>query len=434
MELIVTDVEHIRVHVPFTPRTQKWNNILVGNWGLVDLYRVTTNVSGAVGWGETVVHYTWKSVSDAAIRRVVGRPLFESIWDDSIGAGLQVALLDAAGKAVGSPARDLLGLPQVRSSVPMAWWSTKMPADVLAAEAAEAYSRGFRAHKFKARPWFDLDAQLSALEAATPADYAVGIDWNSLLLTESGARALLERLDSNPRIHYFESPVARGQIADQKALHRRLVTPLVEHFDAAMFPSWMREDALDGFVVDIGGASRFVQTAATCAAFNKEFWIQMVGTGISTAFALQLGAVFSHARWPSVTALNIFESTLIHENLDPVDGFTRIPDGPGLGVTVDLDAVDRYRVVDDAEVVQPRTLLQFLLPSGRVREYASIDHLWKDCLDDGTMGGQPAGATLDVVADDGSADFSARFEEASKPFAATGVAWPSLTFYPGMDT
>lgn len=433
MSISVAKVERFRVHVPFTQRTRLWNGVLVYDWGLIEICKVTTN-GGVVGWGETPLKYTWKTVSDDAVARVIGRPILERVWDDSLGAGLQTAMLDALGRSLEVPIHRLLPLPQVRTAVQLAWWSTKMPAEVLAAEAAEAASRGFRAHKFKARPWIDIDEQLAQVSAVTPDDYGLGADWNSLLLTAAGAREVLERVDGHPRLRYLEGPVARAQVADQRALRSRLTKPLVEHFDTALFPIWMQQDALDGFVVDVGGVSRFLQTGAVLAQFNKEFWLQMVGTGITTALALHLGAVLSHARWPSVTASHIFESNLIRESLDPVLGYTPVPEGPGLGVTIDEDALERYRVPDDFEVARPISILRFTLPNGVVREYAAVDHLWRDSLDDGTMGIQPPAARFEVVQDDGSDEFARHRAELAARFTGTGVGWPALTFYPGMDT
>lgn len=431
--ITVASVERIRVFVPFTPRTKPWNDLLVHDWGHIELIKLTTS-TGVVGWGETLLNYTWKLVSDDAVRRVQGQPIMDHLWDDSLGAGLQMALLDAMARCLEVPAYRLLPLPQVRPAVQLAWWSTKMPAEVLGEEAAEAASRGFLAHKFKARPWIDIEEQLAAVTAGTPDDYAVGADWNSLLLTAAGAREVLGRVDGHPRLHYIEAPVGRAMVADQRELRSRLTTPLAEHYDAAMFPIWMQQDALDGFVVDTGGISRFLQIGTACAAFNKEFWIQLVGTGLGTALAIQLGAVLTHARWPSVTALNVFESTLVTESLDPVLGFVPVPDTPGLGVTVDEEAVERYRVNADFTVEKPVKLLRFVLPNGVEREYASVDHLWKDCLDDGTLGIQPRGARLEVLDDDGTPEFAARRAEAASRFGATGVPWFGLTFYPGMDT
>jgi L-alanine-DL-glutamate epimerase-like enolase superfamily enzyme len=433
MEITVASVERIRVNVPFTPRVRPWNGLLAYNWGHIELIKLTTS-TGVVGWGETLLNYTWKLVSDDAVRRVQRKPIMDHLWDDSLGAGLQMALLDAMSRCLEVPAYRLLGLPQARPAVQLAWWSTKMPAEVLGEEAAEAASRGFRAHKFKARPWIDIEEQLDAVTRVTPDDYGVGADWNSLLLTASGAREVLARVDDHPRLHYIEAPVGRAMVADQRTIRSRLTTPLVEHYDAAMYPTWIQQDALDGFVVDTGGISRFIQIGTACAAFNKEFWLQLVGTGLGTALAIQLGAVLTHARWPSVTALNVFESSLVKENLDPVLGFVPVPDTPGLGVTVDEDAVERYRVADDFVVPRPQQLLRFILPNGVTREYASVDHLWKDSLDDGTLGIQPRGARLEVLDDDGTPEFAKRRADAAARFEPTGVPWFALTFYPGMDT
>jgi galactonate dehydratase len=53
---------------------------------------VTSNVPGIVGYGETILYYTWQTVTDEAIARVVGRNPVLHLSDDSLGAGLQMAL------------------------------------------------------------------------------------------------------------------------------------------------------------------------------------------------------------------------------------------------------------------------------------------------------------------------------------------------------
>ena len=67
--LRITEVERIVLDVPFRPRIRPWNALLVGQWRVVELIRVTTD-AGFVGWGETLPHYTWGTVSDAAVARV----------------------------------------------------------------------------------------------------------------------------------------------------------------------------------------------------------------------------------------------------------------------------------------------------------------------------------------------------------------------------
>ncbi|HEY3837123.1 MAG TPA: hypothetical protein VGL72_11155, partial [Bryobacteraceae bacterium] len=87
MSLLITDVERITVDVPFTPRCQEWNAREVWQWRISEIIKVTTDAPGIVGYGETLPHYTWGRVSDAAIARVKGRNPAALLGDDSLGAG-----------------------------------------------------------------------------------------------------------------------------------------------------------------------------------------------------------------------------------------------------------------------------------------------------------------------------------------------------------
>ena len=83
----ITNVERIVVDVPFTPRQQVITRQSVYNWSILELCKVTTD-TGHVGWGETVVHYTYSRVSDDAVARVMGQSPADIMRDDSLGAGL----------------------------------------------------------------------------------------------------------------------------------------------------------------------------------------------------------------------------------------------------------------------------------------------------------------------------------------------------------
>ena len=81
-QLCIRDVERIVVDVPFTPRCQEWNAREVWQWRISEIIRVTTDVPGLVGYGETLPHYTWGRVSDAAIERVRGQNPAAWLGDD----------------------------------------------------------------------------------------------------------------------------------------------------------------------------------------------------------------------------------------------------------------------------------------------------------------------------------------------------------------
>ncbi|NUR83512.1 MAG: mandelate racemase/muconate lactonizing enzyme family protein [Nonomuraea sp.] len=412
MTLRVTAVERITLHVPFRERSRPWNEILVSEFAVVEVVRVRTNSPGLTGYGESLPHYTWARTTDETVARVIGRHPAELMGDDSLGAGLQMALYDLVGKALEVPVHQLLGQPMVRQWCPLAWWSTKMPAAVLAEEAKDALAEGYLAHKLKARPWFDIREQVAAISAVTPDTYVLDLDWNGMLRTPGEAMDVLLELDRMPRIGMYESPVLQSDVAGQKAVRSRVNRPVAEHYNKALFPHWMREDAIDGFVSCNAGVAGTIAQGLQAAAFNKDLFLQIVGPGLTTAWTLHLGAVLVHARWPAVTCLNVYADDLITEPIEIRGGYARVPEAPGLGVTFDEEALERYRVADGFVPEPPRKLLGFHLGDGRVRRYGGIKQLFEECRYVGNLPVQPRGAWLEVEEDDGSAGFDARYRAA----------------------
>ena len=140
MSLRITDIERIVVDVPYTLRQQEIAARTVYNWSILELCKVTTD-AGIVGWGETVVHYTYAQVTDMSVQRVLGKSPADLMHDDSLGAGLQMALYDVVGKALGVPCYKLMG-QKVRDWVPISWWSNEASPEEWAGEAKDAVRLG----------------------------------------------------------------------------------------------------------------------------------------------------------------------------------------------------------------------------------------------------------------------------------------------------
>lgn len=338
--LKVTKVERITVDVPFRPLPAKnMARDSSGDWTLVEVCKVTTN-AGLVGWGETIVNYTWARVSEDAIQKVLGQNPFEFLWDDSLGAGLQMALWDLAGKALGVPCFRLLGT-KIRDWCPIAWWCIDMPPEDWASEAKEAIAKGYTAMKLKARPWFDIFEQVEAVEDVTAENFTLNVDFNAFLLNAANALPVLDELEDYDKVAIFETPIPQDDVEGNKHLRSRLDKPIAHHYGVPPIMTALREDVCDGFVVT-GGAKSVMRQATVCSEANKPFWLQLVGTGITTAWTLHLGAVLSHAQWSAITCLNIYDDDLLTEPLQIQGGFARLPEGQGLGVTVDEEALERY--------------------------------------------------------------------------------------------
>jgi L-alanine-DL-glutamate epimerase-like enolase superfamily enzyme len=415
MQLRIIDVELLTINVPLSERTRPWLELLVGQWSVVEICKVTTNVPGLVGFGETIPHYTWRKVTDAAIKRVIGGNPAEFMQDDHFGAGLQMALYDLVGKALEVPMHRLLSANTIRNRTPISWWSTKMPPEILALEAKDAVAAGYMSHKFKARPWFDVREQVKALAAVTPVDYKLDIDWNEMLLSPAEALPVLQELDKEPRIGIYEDPIMRLDAAGQKFLRSRVDHPIATHFNPILFPTWMKEDSLDAFVVDAGGVSRFMRDGLSLAGFEKNFWLQICGTGITTAYTTHIGSVLTHARYPAVTAMNIYADDMLAEPVKIEAGFAHLPEGYGLGLAIDEDAIERYRMQPPYSIDLLRKILTFRFASGYSRTFAGTDHMWRDFRDtNGTLPTQSPGANLEVWEDDGSSAFDEQYRRAER--------------------
>lgn len=398
----ITQVERITVEVPFRGLAAKHMPRELADWAISEVCKVVTD-AGLVGWGETIVFYTWARVTDAAVQKVLGQNPFECLWDDSLGAGLQMALWDLAGKVLEVPCYRLLGSP-VREWCPIAWWVIDMPPEDWATEAQEALQSGYTAMKLKARPWFDIFAQVHAISQVTPSSFALDVDFNAFLLNTANALPVLEELEDNERVAIFETPIPQSDVEGNKHLRRRLDRPIAHHFGQPPIMTALQEDVCDGFVLT-GGTKRLMEQAAIAAAANKPFWLQLVGTGITTAWTLHLGAVLSHAQWSAITCLNIYADDLLTDPLTIQGGYAKVPDKPGLGVAVDEEALERYRVTLPRERPTVRQVFAVVWDDGRKTYYASPRAYHADFY----AGNQPVthrGVRLEILTDDGSREFA----------------------------
>lgn len=350
----VAAIERILVDVPFTERQQRITQRTVHNWQILELCRVTSD-TGHVGWGETVVHYTHQRVTDAAVERVSGASPAEAMWDDSIGAGLQMALFDLVGRIFEVPVHRLLG-QQVRDATPISWWCSHASPDDWAGEAADAVAHGYTSLKNKPRPWWDVYAQVEAVSAVTPAHFKLDMDPNGSLMNAATAVPVLTRLAQYERVAMFETPIPQNDILGNRQIRRVIPRPVAMHFGNPPYITAVREEVCDGFVIN-GGARRVVQHGTLAAEAQLPFWLQLVGNGLTTTWAAHLGAVLSHATWPTISCINLYTDHLLTQRVEVIGGYQAVPEAPGLGVDVDEQAVARHRVPQDAlEALEPGQL------------------------------------------------------------------------------
>ncbi len=402
----ITGVERIELDVGFTPRTEPHMRRGIADFSLIEICRVTTD-TGIVGWGESRAMHNWGRDMAAVDAGVVGRNPAELLWRDELGSGLQQAMFDVTGKSLGVPAHRLIGR-QARAWVPLAWWCYDMPPADWAAEAEDALAAGYTAFKLKPRPWFDLMAQMDAISAVTPDHATFDLDFNGFLLDAGLAQHVLAELEALPKIHMFETPIPQRDVAGNATLRASSRRAIALHFHEPDFLTAMRESVCDGFAGHGEGLAATLHYAALAHETNMPFFVQLVGTGITTAFAAHLAAALPAARWPAVTALNIYADDLLREPLEIRRGYVRVPDAPGLGIEINAQALENFRRDATGPKPLPRAIYSVRWPNGRTAEYVSVRAYERDFM----SGNQPPferGVTLTTREDDGSVDFNQRY-------------------------
>ena len=401
-------VDRTWVSVPLKPRHARHLTRENWDWTVFEVLRLRTDTD-LVGIGETMCYYTWGRVPQAQIDRVIGHSPFEFLWDDQLGAGLQMACFDLAGKAAGVPCYRLLG-PQVRRWCPVSWWANDMSTADWGEEVREALALGYLSAKLKARPWRDYLAQMQALAAMAPPDFRFDADFNAFLRDTGTAAPYLRALEQIPGMSLAESPIPQEDVAGGAALHRKTCLKIALHYGSPPIETALRENVCDGFVIG-GGAGAVRRQGALAAQVNKPFFLQLVGTGLTTAFMLHFGGTLTHATWPAITCHEIYEDDLIRERLTVRDGFLELPETPGLGVDLDEDAVERYRVSEGYAPPAPANLYRVTWPSGArvvypVGKRGTQGQQAAGVWDDFAAGNQPLfhhGVDLEILPDDGSA-------------------------------
>jgi galactonate dehydratase len=360
--LTVERIERVTVKVPYREVPERAMDRELPHWRYAEIFEVHLR-SRHVGFGETLLYYTWGVTDADDVARTIGQNAASFMWDDSLGAGLQMALFDAVARTLGVPIHRLLGR-QKYETTPLSWWNIDMPPADVAAECAEALRTGYLSYKTKGRPWFDLWDQVEQACNVVPESFKVDMDFNDTLLDAEHAIPILKELEQYPQIDIYETPIPQSDIAGNQAIRAATRVNIAMHYGNPDPAIALKEEICDGFVVG-GGASSVMEQGAVAAMADKPFWLQLVGTGLTAAFSLHFGAVLSHARWPAVNCHQLYTHPMLTEPIQVKEGSADVPIKPGLGYDVDAAAIEQFRVKKPSRRPDPPRLIETTWPDGR---------------------------------------------------------------------
>lgn len=267
-------------------------------------------------------------------------------------AGINLALWDVAGKACGQPACRLLGGPhrdRFRAYCSILFGDTPAATYELARRFAD---RGFTAIKFGWGPMGRNEATDVALvrEARRGAGDRVDV------LVDAGQvwdwRTALRRAHQFAEFGTFwlEEPLHPGDVEGYARLSAASPIPIAAGEAESLYPDFERlltQGGIDWIQPDPGrcGLSTMVEVGRLAHRLHRRVVNHSFKSGITIAASLHGLAAAPHGE---LFEYCMAESPLRHdltlERFEVVDGWVKVPEAPGLGVTINQETVDRYRV------------------------------------------------------------------------------------------
>ncbi|VVJ18403.1 Muconate cycloisomerase (EC [Amycolatopsis camponoti] len=263
-------------------------------------------------------------------------------------AAVEVALHDAWARALGVPVHTLLG-GLARRSVPVTWALGTEPAPVVADEALAKLDTGHRSFKLKMGA---LDPAEDVSRVCAVAEKLVGVasvrvDLNARWDLLTSLRYLPRLVDAG--VDLIEQPVPGAEVEALAEINRALPIPVMADEslrtpgDALRLAQARAADVFSLKTTKSGGlrATRAIAEVAAAAGIPCHAGTS-IESPVGTAATLHLACTAPAVTWGS----ELFGPLLMSEELlvTPLryaDGELHLPDGPGLGVDLDMAAVRR---------------------------------------------------------------------------------------------
>lgn len=370
------------------------------NWVFV---KVETD-SGIHGWGEATLEYREPTVA-AAIHDLenwlVGKDPHnieafrhdcyrDAYWRGgpvlmSALAGVEIALWDIKGKALGVPVWQLLG-GKVRESVPIyvnGWFAPAKTPDEFAARAEEVRRCKFLGCKWDpfGKAWQQIGKREldSAMECVRKVAAAVGED--VLLLIEGHGRfdiptavKIGQRLEEFD-IYWFEEPLPPDDLNGMREVKERVRVSLAagerlyNRYEYRQFFDLNCADYIQPDISHAGGIFEMRLLGAEAEARHIGFCPHNPSGPVANAATLQLAACVPNFVILEMMMTDVpFRAEVCDEKLTMRDGKMLIPDRPGIGVDLDEAELLKHPYVR-TELRHYRGDLTNIRPPDAVRYY-----------------------------------------------------------------
>jgi L-alanine-DL-glutamate epimerase-like enolase superfamily enzyme len=319
---------------------------------LDDIERLRIKFAAAVAG-----NYFTKSAVEMALWDIAGKAQQKPVWELLGGRTGGTPRSSAMGVAIsGGSKQPRPSETQVVPPVPTKWSVSGVEPSKAAQIAKWAVSQGFSKMKVKVGgdPRDDLARVCAVREAVGPA-VKLGIDANGGWTTPHIAIATINQLCDQCQIYFAEQPVSAGDPAAMAEVRRNVPVPIIADesvytLDDAKILA--RAEAADVFSIYIGkaggigpalGIAKFAHSAHIKCTIGSNLELG-VGSAAMIHLALSAPGIDAEMYPCDIIGPLFYEDDVLAEPLLISGGSAQVHDRPGLGVDLNDDKVETYRV------------------------------------------------------------------------------------------
>ena len=274
-------------------------------------------------------------------------------------AGLDIAMWDLKGKALGVPIYQLLG---GKSKDKIRMYASSLRRDLTPLEEARRASslveEGYTAYKLhSALPGAIDHPSDQTIATVTEVRKAVGPDIE-ILVDVNGAFSAHHAIEigkalENLGVFHFEEPRPHYDLAGLASVADALDIPIASgemiynHHQYKDLINWGKIDIIQPDIVKVPGFTEFQRIAAVASSFGNPMTAHNTQPTISTVAHLHACAAFAnmpYAQEYNIEPISIRdERPILKEPLKLVDGYFEVPTGPGLGIDLDEETIRKFQ-------------------------------------------------------------------------------------------
>ena len=294
------------------------------------IYVVKTDI-GLEGYGESGL------APKGRFKDYIGTDPFDWLGDKK-NLPMNMAMYDLMGKYLDLPAWKLIG-PKVRSWIPVAAWTVSRHPDAMAEEVLSVSRRGYHWLKYHVDVLQNAIDQTEAMQKVAPPGFKIHYDFNEDANFEA-VYPVLRELQRFPIAGRIEDPIKSEDHDGYRLLREKCTIPILIHHGPHDY--FMRHGLCDGFMGGHASIGLAMKLAALAEASNTPFMLQQTGGNINQAFLAHEAAVFHMASLDHVNLCHLWKEQVTHEEMPVISGSIALPQGPGLGVTLDRKKLKHF--------------------------------------------------------------------------------------------